>query len=169
MPPRRHNTQTARDRERLVANFMERIEFDRRENDFRHRLGRPRSLAWVVHPRADETGVLEELGISPEECRTADAYWRYQDSVYFIQVYGSGEPNFRGATPGIYYRFDREHRQDVLDAFVPAPVISTAEFHAVFARLETLIDQGAVEAARAELADGEGRWLARQEPLATFE
>jgi hypothetical protein len=166
MPPRRHNTQTVTDRHRLLADFERRLENDRRENDFRHRLGRPGSLAWVVHPTADEPGLLAELGLCPDECRSADAFWRFRDSVYFVQLYGSGEGPGCGRAPGLYYRFDREQRQDVFDAFLPDPVITTAAFHCVFALLEALIDQGTVEAARAELADGEGRWLARAELLA---
>jgi hypothetical protein len=104
--------------------------------------------------------------MQPDECRSVDAYWRYGDSVYFVLLHGSGERNYRGDQPGLYYRFDREQRQDVFDAFLREPVVSVATVDAFLGLLETLIDRGIVGAARAGLVDGEGRWLPHREPLA---
>ncbi|HTE17030.1 MAG TPA: hypothetical protein VK689_01465, partial [Armatimonadota bacterium] len=67
MAPRRHNTQTAIDRQRLLADFERRLRYDEEHGDFRHWLRHADSLAWVVHPTADETGLLTELGISPAD------------------------------------------------------------------------------------------------------
>lgn len=81
MARRSHNTQTDRDRRRLMANFERRLAYDEKCGDRRHWLVRPQSIAWVVHPLADETALLAELGMDLSECRSADAYWRYADSV----------------------------------------------------------------------------------------
>jgi hypothetical protein len=163
---RRHNTQTARDRRELVRDFERRLRYNQQQGDCRHWLQRPRSLAWVVHPTADETQLLAELGMRPDDCRSADAYWRYRDRVHFVLLHGSLRHN---RPPGVYYRFDRDSRQDDFDVFLPRPVVTSEDFHRVFDLLEALIDEGIVDAARAALEDGDSRWLVRQEPLAEME
>ena len=45
---RRYNTQTARDRAKLVADFERRLRWNEKQGDYRHWLRRPRSIAWVV-------------------------------------------------------------------------------------------------------------------------
>lgn len=43
-------------------------------------------LLWNVHPFADEHEVLARLGLTPDWCTTADAYWRTRNDVYFVQI-----------------------------------------------------------------------------------
>ena len=172
MSRRRHNTQTPRDRQKLVEDFERRLRYDEEQEDFRHWLKRAQSIAWVVHPLADETDLLAELGIKPEECRSADAYWRYRSSVYFVQLNGAPShdrsgPYFRAA--GIYCRFDKEYRQDIFDVFLPRPIVTPTDFHAIFERLEPLIASGGIVTEREALEDRESRWLAREERLAEVE
>jgi hypothetical protein len=119
----------------------------------------------VVHPTADETELLAELGMRPEECWGADAYWRYRDSVYVVQLVGRGQ---HSRETGIYYRFDTRYRQDDFDVFLPASTVTSEDFHHTFALLESLIDSGVIEAERARLKHGGGRWMARAERLAPF-
>jgi hypothetical protein len=163
---RRHNTQTPRDRQRLVEDFEQRVRYTEEEGDARRLLRRPRSLAWVVHPLADETELLNQIGITADDCWSADAYWRYVDRVYFVQLHGEG--HFKGDA-GLYYCFDRVWRQDVFDICLPRPVVTTADFHHTFELLEALIDGGRVDAERAMLKDDGGRWSARRELLAQVE
>jgi hypothetical protein len=100
MAPRKHNIQTPLDRQKLVADFEQRVLYSEAEGDTRALFRRPRSLAWVVHPLADETLLLAEIGIGPVDCWSADAYWWYRDSVHFVQFFGRGHYN-GGA--GLYY------------------------------------------------------------------
>ena len=64
MARRRHNTQTARDRQRLVEDFERRVRYSE-TGDQRSILRRPHSTAWVVHPAADETELLADSKHSP--------------------------------------------------------------------------------------------------------
>lgn len=166
MARRRHNTQTPRDRQKLVEDFEQRVRYTEEEGDLRRLLRRPRSLAWVVHPLADETALLAEIGITPEDCWSADAYWRYRDSVYFVQVYGQG--HFRDE-PGLYYHFRKDIRQDVFHIVLPHPTVTTDDFHRALELLEALIDAGRIDAERAALKDDGGSWFARPDPLAQVE
>jgi hypothetical protein len=67
---------------------------------------------------------------------------------------------------GVYYRFDRQHRQDVFDVCLETPTVTSEDFHYTFEVLGRLIDSGAIEAERARLLDCNGRWPARSERLA---
>jgi hypothetical protein len=172
MGRRRHNTQTPRDRQKLVEDFERRLRYDEEQGDFRHWLKRPGSMAWLVHPTSDESDLLTELGIRPEDCRSADAYWRYRDSVYFVQLHGFPAMSPLGPyhrPPGCYYCFDKESRQDVFDLFLPRPVVTTADFHRAFELLEAFIDSGRIDAERAVLEDKDSRRVARRERLAEVE
>jgi hypothetical protein len=157
----------------LVEDFERRLRFDEEEGDFRHWLKRRRSIAWVVHPTADETELLAEIGIKPENCRSADAYWRYRDSVYFVTVNGCRPPGEPSALyhrpPGIYYCYDKDNRQDDFDVFLPQPVVTSADFHRAFEVLEALIDSGRIDAERAALVDKDSRWIVREGRLAETE
>ena len=178
MARRKHNTQTPRDRQKLVEEFEERVRYTRETGNLRPLLARPRSLAWVVHPLADETDLLAEIGAAPESCWSADAYWRFGESVYFVQLFSSTPPTVykdgmpigqappRSRNPGIYYRFDKNHRQDIFDIFLPRPVVTSTDLHRVFEALEAIIDRGRIEVERAALEDGDGRWIGRIAPLA---
>jgi hypothetical protein len=162
---RRHNTQTARDRQRLLSDFEQRLEYDRQTGDRRHWLVRPQSIAWVVHLTADETELLAELGVHPSECRSVDAYWRYAQSLYWVEVRATGDH----ASPArIDYRFDRQYRWDQFLVWLPTQVVTTRHLHRIFERLERVIDSGRVEGVRSGLADEEGRWLTAGEPLETL-
>ena len=177
MARRKHNTQTTRDRQKLVQDFEQRARYDRETGDLRHLLEGPRSLAWVVHPLADEMDLLAELGIPPERCRSADAYWRFGDNVYFVQfcsstppsVYRDGQPTGQAPpyfrSPGIYYRFDKDQRQDIFDIFLREPVVTSGELHRVFEILEEIIDRGRIEVERVALEDKDGRWISREGAL----
>lgn len=177
MAPRKHNTQTPRDRQKLVEDFEDRVQYTRETGDLRNLLERPRSLAWVVHPLADETALLAELGVAPENCLWTDAYWRFGGSVYFVQVvsstppmvYRDGKPIGPAAPysrrPGIYYRFDKDLRQDDFDIFLPGPVVTSADLHHVFHLLEQIIDSGRIELERAAVQDNGDQWLIRAGPI----
>jgi hypothetical protein len=165
MARRRHNTQTPRERRKLVEHFERRVQYSRQEGDLRNLLERPCSLAWVIHPLADEAEQLAELGMEPEECQSADAYWRYRDSVYFVQLYGTRYGS-RRRPAGIYYCFDQHIRQDVFDVGLPRPRVTTSDFHQAFELLEQIMDSGQIERERAALTAQDSRWITREEPLA---
>ena len=165
MAPRRHNTQTARDRQRLLADFERRLRYGEERGDFRHWLRHGGSIGWVVHPLADETDLLAELGISADDCCLADAYWRYGERVCFLQLYGSGQ--FRD--PGVYYRFDRQYRRDVFDVCLTTPTVSSADFRRAIDVLERLVDSATIEAERAGLMDCGERWSCREERLCSLD
>ena len=40
-----------------------------------------------IHPFADEPELLAKLHITPDNCRSVDAYWRVGDDVCFLQVW----------------------------------------------------------------------------------
>jgi len=40
-----------------------------------------------IHPMANETETLNELGISPKDCIKVDCYWKVGEEVFFLQVY----------------------------------------------------------------------------------
>ena len=135
----------------------------------------------MVHPLADEAGLLAELAIVPENCLRADAYWRYGESVYFVQFFSSTPPTvYRDGKPigqappyscrrGIYYCFDKELRQDIFDIFLPESLVATADLHRVFEMLEAIIDSGRIEVERAALEDEDRRWISREGPIAELE
>ncbi|MEM6783706.1 MAG: hypothetical protein AAF624_08235 [Bacteroidota bacterium] len=65
-------------------------DFERRcahapESVYTHRAKQWRYIP--IHSFADEPDVLQSLGIDPGDCRWADAYWRADDAVYFLQVW----------------------------------------------------------------------------------
>jgi len=165
MARRRHNTQTPTDRRKLVEDFERRVRYSRETGDLRPLLERPGSLAWVVHPLADETELLAELGMNPEQCQSADAYWRYRDSVYFVQLYGARYGARRRPTC-VYYCFDQQFRQDVFDVYLPRPIVTSSDFHQTFELLERIIDSGQIGQERAALKAQESRWIRHEEPLA---
>ncbi len=173
MARRRHNTQTDRDRQKLVADFEARLRYDTELGDRRAWLVRPHSIAWVVHPRGDEWDLLLELGMRPVECGSADAYWRYGDNVCFVETTALLAPRYWSSRylqrpPGVYYRFDKIHRSDVFDALLPRLYVTNQDLHCVFDMLETLYDSGVIASARAALEDSPSRWLAREERLVAF-
>lgn len=162
MARRKQNTQYPRDRKRLVVDFERRIRYDEEEGSDLNVLRCPNSIAWVVHPLADETELLAKLEMQPSECRSADAYWRYRDSAYFVQFVGCDREWARYLQPwGIRYRFDKEYRRDDFIIALPCPAIHTTHLLTTFARLEALIDQGRIETARRRLRPegGRTRWL----------
>jgi len=164
MSARRHNSQTLRDRQRLLANFEGRLRHDEELGDTRHWLRHAESIAWVVHPLADEAELLAELGVLSEDCQAADAYWRYGESVYFVQLHGRKETS---RPPGAYYCFDTQHRQDDFDVFLETPTVTSTDFRRTFDLLSPLIDSGAINDKRARLRSSGGRWSSREVPLAS--
>jgi hypothetical protein len=166
---RRHNIQTPHDRQKLVEDFEQRLRSTREEGDLRSLVERPRSLGWVVHPLSDQADLLAELATAPGNCWSADAYWRYRDNVYFVRFNSSQPPllalgpYFR--LPGIYYRFDKDFRQDIFDIFLPGSVVALADLHHVFQILESIIDGGRIDVERAALEDEDSRWISREGPI----
>ena len=138
MARRRHNTQTESDRRRLMLDLELRIREDDQSGDYRHQLFRPRSLAWVVHPLADEAELLRELGIAPEDCAAVDCYWCFGNSVHFVQVFAG--PALLNLAPGTYYSFDRQVRQDRFRVQLASGPVSSDDLHRVLEQLEALID-----------------------------
>jgi hypothetical protein len=67
----------------------------KRWRDFRRRaeyapdsVYRHRTRGWEyipVHPFGDEPDVLARLGLRPEDCRTADAWWGIEDDATLIE------------------------------------------------------------------------------------
>lgn len=41
------------------------------------------------HPLADETDVLERLGMTPNECDYCELFWAFEDDIYLIWVFAS--------------------------------------------------------------------------------
>ena len=162
MPRRRHNSQTERDRQRLIEDFERRLRYDETAGDRQHWLSRPKSMAWVVHPCADEAALLAELGTAADAFRSVDAYWRYGDNVYFVQVLGANAPTDQ---PHICYRFDTAYRQDQFVVVLPTRAVRTHDLHDLFEHLERLVDSGVVVEARRALRVEPGRWLGAVEPL----
>jgi hypothetical protein len=74
----------------------------RRWNDFRRRaqyapqdVYRHRTRGWEyipVHPFGDEPEVLERLGLRPEDCRSADAWWGIDGDATLLESYVGGTP-----------------------------------------------------------------------------
>jgi hypothetical protein len=172
MPGRKHNTQTDRDRRKLVADFERRLRYGDETGNRRSWFPRRDSLAWVVHPLADEHDLLAELGIPPEARRSADAYWRHRDNVCFVTVHsmaqGPADSPYVNRPPGIHYRFDRAFRQAIFDVILPRDRVSSAALRYVLNRLAQLIEAGALDSARSSLEVEPGRWLAREQPLADW-
>jgi hypothetical protein len=139
--PRPTNRQTAYDRRRLVKDFDQRVQ----DADPVQLLTRASSVAIVVHPTADETELLQRIGSEPSCCESVDAYWRYGGSVYWVEVLGQ---RYAGRPAGIYYLFDREHRQDVLEVTLPHTLVYSWDLHQAFDSLEALVDSDVVWAAR---------------------
>jgi hypothetical protein len=133
--------QTERDRHTLLVEFERRLRYDEAQGDGRHMLLHGDSLAWVVHRLADDEEMLAQFEASPSECRHADAYWRYRGNVYFVEVYARGTL----FEPGLYYRFDRRRRQDVIAVCLEAAMVWSDDFHQAFDRLARLIDDGVLE------------------------
>lgn len=67
----------------------------KRWRDFRRRaenapdsvyLHRTRGWEYIpVHPFGDEPDILARLGLRPEDCRTADAWWGIEDDATLIE------------------------------------------------------------------------------------
>lgn len=139
------NKQTALDRAKLVHNFEQRF----RDHEPVGTLKRPKSVAIVVHPTADDTVLLQQIGWEPSRCESVNAYFRYQGSVYWVEVFGQ---RVADRPPGIYYLFDRGHRQDVLKVVLPHPLVYSWDLHHAFDRIEALVDSGALETMRPAFA-----------------
>ncbi|MEM8559865.1 MAG: hypothetical protein AAGG50_18775 [Bacteroidota bacterium] len=66
-----------------------------------------RSKPWryiPIHPFADEPDILQSLGINLGDCRWADAYWRADDAVYFLQVW-TQRVDIVERKPGLYVQW----------------------------------------------------------------
>lgn len=55
-----------------------------------------------VHPLADETDLLDKLGITPADCTSVDGYWAVDGDVVFLQVNSTSADPIR--EPGFYGR-----------------------------------------------------------------
>jgi hypothetical protein len=143
---RRGNVQTSSDRRKLLQDFEQRLQ----DADAASVLRRPGSTAIVIHPTDDETELLKKLDWPPSRCEIVDAYWRYEESVYWVEVRGC---RITDRPAGIYYRFDRRHRQDNFKLVLDKPTVSSHDLHLAFESLESLIKSGAVDNARATSED----------------
>jgi len=108
-------------------------------------LTRASSVAIVVHPTADETELLQRIGSEPSRCESVDTYWRYGESVYWVEVLGQ---RYADRPTGIYYLFDGAHRQDVFKVILPHTLVYSWDLHQAFDSLEALVDSGVLWAAR---------------------
>lgn len=70
----------SRQRKLRIRNFERRARYDgdvRTHRDWRY---------VTVHPFADEAELLERLALSPNDCKTADAWWHTGTDVVLIQT-----------------------------------------------------------------------------------
>jgi hypothetical protein len=114
---------------RRWADFRRRADYAP-ENVYRHRLH-----GWEyipVHPFGDEPEVLARLGLRPEDCRTADAWWGIEGDVTLL------ESGVVGALAGPARLFAKptphEERWVYLVAVFDAPFVTRAAFEAAMVR-----------------------------------
>ena len=114
----------------------------RRWRDFRRRADyaadsvyRHRTRGWEyipVHPFGDEPEVLACLGLRPEDCRTADAWWGIDGDATLL------ESGVVGALPqpaGLFAKAtEHEERWVYLVAVVDAPFVTRAAFEEAMVR-----------------------------------
>ena len=138
--------QSARDRRRLVRDFERRLAHAEPSSV----LVRPSSTAIVIHPTWDEYQPVRERAASGAGGIAVDAHWRYGDSTYFVEVWGT---RMTPRNPGIYYYFDEPDRQDRFQVVLERPVVTSEGLGCAFAALEVLISSGLVESARAAISE----------------
>lgn len=116
------------------ADFQRRVASCRQGGDgmgvYRHR-----TRGWEylpVHPFGDEPEVLERLGLRPEDCRTADAWWGIDDDATLI------ETGIVGVLPGTPRLFAKptpyEEQWVYLVAVLDAPFVTRVAFEHAMVR-----------------------------------
>jgi hypothetical protein len=85
-----------------------------------------------IHPFGDELNVLAQLGLRPEDCRTADAWWGIDNDATLLEsavVSGAGGSArlFAKATP-------HEENWVYLEAVFDAPFVTREAFEAAMVR-----------------------------------
>ncbi|HVR96257.1 MAG TPA: hypothetical protein VMW27_06570 [Thermoanaerobaculia bacterium] len=115
-------------RQRRWAEFRKRADFAP-ESVYRHR-----THGWEyipVHPFGDEHEVLESLGLRPEDCRNADAWWGIDGDATLLE---SGVVD-TGLAPGLFAKASRhEERWVYLVALFDAPYVTRALFEEAMVR-----------------------------------
>jgi hypothetical protein len=46
----------------------------------------------TIHPLADESGLLQRLGLRPSDCVAVDSYWALGEELLFVSVFSSNDP-----------------------------------------------------------------------------
>ncbi len=110
-------------------------DFHRRADSAPESVYRHRTHGWEyipVHPFGDEPEVLARLGLRPEDCRTADAWWGIDGDATLL------ESGVVGALPGPAGLFAKasphEERWVYLVAVFNAPFVTRSAFEAVMVR-----------------------------------
>ncbi|WP_148226935.1 hypothetical protein [Planctopirus limnophila] len=117
-------------RDKRWRNFRRRADYAP-QNVYRHR-----THGWEyipVHPFGDEPEVLARLGLRPEDCRTADAWWGIDGDATLL------ESGVVGTLPGPARLFAKpmphaDERWVYLVAVFDAPFVTRVEFEAVMVR-----------------------------------
>lgn len=120
----------------------------RRWKDFRSRADyspasvyRHRASGWEyipTHPFADETELLSQLNVSPEECTSVDAWWGIDEDATLLEVHCTSSPTGLDA-PGLSaHGTMHDTRWIYLGATLNVPCITRPVFEAVMTRFVEL-------------------------------
>lgn len=142
-------------RDRLQArrwkNFSRRVRFAP-EDVYRHR-----THGWEylpVHPFGDEPEVLARLGLRPEDCIAADAWWGIDGDVTLLET-GIAGPIFGG--PRLFAKVTlHEDRWVYVVAIFDAPFVTRALFEAAMVRFA---EAGFPRAPQFQLREGDPHYL----------
>jgi hypothetical protein len=105
-----------------------------------------------VHPFADETEELIDLGIDKNECWKVDAWVEVDDDACFLQVHSSNYDEYR--KPGLYARIIEESESWLyLWATIEAELITRREFENI---IIDFVEMGAPNKIRDQLNPGNG-------------
>jgi len=132
----------------------------RRWKDFRERADyapedvyRHRTHGWEyipIHPFGDEPEVLTRLGLRPEDCHSADAWWGIDGDATLMQSY------IVGIGPGparLFAKLSPDHRRVYLVTVLDAQFVTRTAFEAAMVRFA---EEGFPRHPRFQLRRGDG-------------
>lgn len=123
-----------------------------------HTVMRHRERRWRYipgDPFADESEVLERLGLTPERCRSVEAFWEMEDDAVLLRVQPACDDPVREA--GLYLRWvGDEHPSLVLLGLSDREPVSRALFEVVMSAFADLRrDRGVAPVGRAYVRVGD--------------
>jgi len=95
----------------------------------------------AIHPFADDLDILSSIGSTPNDCIRVDAYLKYHNDIYFIQIEGSGYSNLRNE--GMYVRRTNDERlQENFLVILRDNLVTRSLFYGVIIDITGYIDDG---------------------------